>query len=86
MLTDNVKGSADTVELLNGVKIPCVGFGTWQIEGSAAELAAAEAVRAGYRHIDTASAYGFDGAAFSADNTHYVSGLAGGGDAQRANP
>ena len=58
MLTDNVKGSADTVELLNGVKIPCVGFGTWQIEGSAAELAAAEAVRAGYRHIDTASAYG----------------------------
>lgn len=58
MLTDNIKGSADTVELLNGVKIPCVGFGTWQIEGSAAELAAAEAIRAGYRHIDTASAYG----------------------------
>lgn len=58
MLTDNVKGSADTVELLNGVKIPCVGFGTWQIEDSSAELAAAEAIRAGYRHIDTASAYG----------------------------
>ena len=34
---------------------------------------------------DTASAYGFDGAAFNADNTKYVSGLAGGGDAQRAN-
>lgn len=34
---------------------------------------------------DTASAYGFDGAAFNADNTNYVSGLAGGGDAQRAN-
>ena len=34
---------------------------------------------------DIASAYGFDGAAFSADNTNYVSGLAGGGDAQRAN-
>ena len=33
---------------------------------------------------DTASAYGFDGAAFNADNTNYVSGLAGGGDAQRA--
>ena len=31
---------------------------------------------------DTASAYGFDGAAFNADNTNYV---AGGGDAQRAN-
>ena len=34
---------------------------------------------------DTASAYGFDGAAFNADNTNNVSGLAGGGDAQRAN-
>ena len=34
---------------------------------------------------DTASAYGFDGAAFNADNTNYVSSLAGGGDAQRAN-
>ena len=34
---------------------------------------------------DTASAYGFDGGAFNADNTNYVSGLAGGGDAQRAN-
>ena len=34
---------------------------------------------------DTASAYGFDGAALNADNTNYVSGLAGGGDAQRAN-
>ena len=34
---------------------------------------------------DTASAYGFDGGAFNADNTNYVSGLAGDGDAQRAN-
>ena len=34
---------------------------------------------------DSASAYGFDGAAFNADNTNYVSGLAGSGDAQRAN-
>ena len=34
---------------------------------------------------DTASAYGFNGGAFNADNTNYVSGLAGGGDEQRAN-
>ena len=34
---------------------------------------------------DSASAYGFDGAAFNADNTNYLSGLAGSGDAQRAN-
>ena len=34
---------------------------------------------------DTASAYGFDGKAFTTDNTNYVSGLAGSGDEQRAN-
>lgn len=34
---------------------------------------------------DTASAYGFNGGAFNADNTNYASGLAGGGDEQRAN-
>ncbi|MEZ7768451.1 CAP domain-containing protein [Pauljensenia sp. 20925_1_25] len=34
---------------------------------------------------DTASAYGFDGKAFNANNTNYVSGLAGSGDEQRAN-
>ena len=33
----------------------------------------------------TTGAYGFDGGAFNSDNTNYVSGLAGGGDAQRAN-
>lgn len=58
MLTTNVKSAADSFELINGVKIPCLGFGTWQIEGSAADLAVAEAVRAGYIHIDTAAAYG----------------------------
>ena len=34
---------------------------------------------------DAASAYGFNGGAFNADNTNYASGLAGGGDEQRAN-
>lgn len=58
MLTTSIKSAADCFELLNGVKIPCLGFGTWQIEGSAAETAVAEAVRAGYTHIDTAAAYG----------------------------
>lgn len=44
--------------LLDGNKIPEIGFGTWQIEGERAADAAAEAIRAGYRHIDTAAAYG----------------------------
>jgi diketogulonate reductase-like aldo/keto reductase len=46
-------------ELSNKVRIPSVGFGTWQVEnGETAEGAVAEALKAGYRHIDTAAAYG----------------------------
>ena len=47
----------DTYKLLDGTDIPCLGFGTWQITGSQAEYAVAEALRAGYAHIDTAAAY-----------------------------
>lgn len=50
---------SDCYTLLNGVKIPCVGYGTWQIQnGVVCETSVAEALRAGYRHIDTAAAYG----------------------------
>lgn len=35
-----------------------LGFGTWQIEGQQAVEATAAALEAGYRHIDTATAYG----------------------------
>lgn len=46
-------------ELENGVKIPSIGFGTWQSkEGPETENAVRMALEAGYRHIDTASAYG----------------------------
>ncbi|KRM59361.1 hypothetical protein C5L31_002142 [Secundilactobacillus malefermentans] len=49
----------DTYQLSNGVKIPIVGFGTWQTaSGDVAYEAVSEALRAGYRHIDTAAAYG----------------------------
>ena len=49
----------DTFELNNGYKIPCVGFGTWQTpNGDTAVIAVTEAIKAGYRHIDTAAAYG----------------------------
>lgn len=45
--------------LSNGVKIPSIGFGTWQTpEGEAAAEAVRTAIEAGYRHIDTAQAYG----------------------------
>ncbi|MFD1417909.1 aldo/keto reductase [Companilactobacillus keshanensis] len=45
--------------LSNGVKIPKVGFGTWQIpDGKIAYDSVTSALDNGYRHIDTALAYG----------------------------
>jgi diketogulonate reductase-like aldo/keto reductase len=37
--------------------MPLLGFGTWQISNSAARQVTAQALEAGYRHIDTATAY-----------------------------
>jgi 2,5-diketo-D-gluconate reductase B len=37
--------------------MPPLGFGTWQITGGAAAEAVADALRLGYRHVDTARAY-----------------------------
>ena len=42
----------------NGVKIPKLGLGTWFISDKDAPEAVRQAVKAGYRHIDTAQAYG----------------------------
>jgi len=45
--------------LANGVQIPAIGFGTWQIpSGDVTYNSVREALKAGYRHIDTAQAYG----------------------------
>ncbi|WP_122645645.1 aldo/keto reductase [Enterococcus mediterraneensis] len=52
-------GLKDTYKLANGVEIPVVGFGTWQTpDGQVAEDSVLAALKAGYRHIDTAAAYG----------------------------
>lgn len=49
----------DHFTLANGVEIPAIGFGTWQIpDGAAAYDSVSAALAAGYRHIDTARAYG----------------------------
>lgn len=44
--------------LANGVSIPKLGLGTWFIDDDKAPQAVEEAVALGYRHIDTAQAYG----------------------------
>ena len=44
--------------LNNGISIPVLGFGTWKAEsGEVAYQAVLEALKAGYRHIDTATIY-----------------------------
>ncbi|KAL2430595.1 putative oxidoreductase C26F1.07 [Exophiala dermatitidis] len=43
--------------LNTGAEIPAIGFGTWQ-DKEAQEDAVYEALKAGYRHIDTARVYG----------------------------
>ena len=44
--------------LNNGVKIPVLGFGTWKAQdGEEAYQAVLAALKAGYRHIDTAAVY-----------------------------
>ena len=48
----------ETFILSNGVKIPKLALGTWLIEGAAAKDAVKNAIEIGYRHIDTAQAYG----------------------------
>ena len=50
---------ASGFKLSNGVRIPCIGFGTWQIPDDD-ELVAHihDAISIGYRHIDTAHIYG----------------------------
>ena len=47
-----------TVTLNNGVEIPQLGFGTFQIDPADATEAVAQALDVGYRHIDTAEMYG----------------------------
>ena len=48
-----------TYLLPNGMKIPKVGFGTWQSkDGEEAYQAVKTALETGYRHIDTAAIYG----------------------------
>jgi 2,5-diketo-D-gluconate reductase A len=52
----NIAGGPRLV-LNNGVEIPQIGFGVFQIPADGAQQAVEAALAAGYRHIDTAAAY-----------------------------
>jgi 2,5-diketo-D-gluconate reductase A len=50
--------SVPLIALNNGVEIPQLGFGVFQIPPAETKAAALQALEAGYRHIDTAELYG----------------------------
>ena len=47
----------ETYELDNGVKIPKIAIGTWQVSNSVVLNSVGVSLKNGYTHIDTASAY-----------------------------
>ena len=50
---------ASGFKLSNGVRIPCIGLGTWQVPDDHELIAHIhDAIEIGYRHIDTAHIYG----------------------------
>lgn len=58
-----------SVELSNGLSMPAIGFGTWKLkEGELAFGAVTEALKVGYRHIDTAQLYRNEASVGSAIN------------------
>lgn len=62
-----------TVTLNNGVEMPILGFGVFQVDNDQTQQAVEAALAAGYRSIDTAAAYGNEaavGAAIKAGGIH----------------
>ncbi|WP_223634507.1 aldo/keto reductase [Planococcus sp. 4-30] len=47
----------DFITLNNGIKMPQLGFGVWQVEDDQATAAVAKALETGYKSIDTAMIY-----------------------------
>ena len=53
-----VNGEASRLICANGAGIPCMGFGTFGMRGLKLRNMLVHALRAGFRHIDTAQVYG----------------------------
>lgn len=49
---------AENYQLNNGVEIPKMALGTWLIDNDDVAAAVENAIKLGYRHVDTAQAYG----------------------------
>src|ERR1700748_1262304 len=53
-----VSSKVPPIILNNGIEMPQLGYGVWQVPDDEAERAVATALEAGYRSIDTAAIYG----------------------------
>ena len=49
---------SDDIVTVRGVEVPAVGLGTWRLRGDDCRRAVETALELGYRHVDTAQAYG----------------------------
>ncbi len=47
----------ETIELNNGVEMPIIGYGVYQVDPAECERCVSDALKVGYRMIDTAQAY-----------------------------
>jgi len=52
------EATRETTITVQGVKVPKLGLGTWQMTGADCAEGVRDALELGYRHIDTAAAYG----------------------------
>jgi 2,5-diketo-D-gluconate reductase A len=57
MMSQTPETTIPTVTLNNGVRIPQLGFGVFQVPPEDTQRIVEDALEAGYRHIDTAAAY-----------------------------
>jgi 2,5-diketo-D-gluconate reductase B len=61
MLADRLR-NAQAMEMnyveANGARIPAIGLGTWDLRGRVCARIVEQALRLGYRHVDTAEMYG----------------------------
>jgi diketogulonate reductase-like aldo/keto reductase len=53
----NLRVSMMNVVEANGARIPAIGLGTWELRGRTCARIVEQALRLGYRHIDTAQIY-----------------------------
>jgi 2,5-diketo-D-gluconate reductase A len=69
-MTDALRAPTATAALPSGAGMPLLGFGTWRLSGDDAVRATADALAAGYRHVDTATMYGNEAEVVRAVRAH----------------